>query len=834
MSPPEQEYSQATRSLAVGTALGDDKLLIHRMSGTEQLGRQFEYHLELSSTDEKIEFEKILGTDMTVRFAIDGKKERYFNGIVSRFVMMSATVGEARYQATLVPFTWLLTRTSDCRIFQNKSVIDIIKLIFKERGLPNVDESLSGTYQPVDYIVQYRETDFNFISRLMEHEGIYYYFKHENGKHTMVLCDNPSAHNPYEGYDKIRFRESRDIRLGEEIIDKWELEKSVQPAGVEHHDFNFEQPREPVQGANSPPSPKHKHASEFRLFDYPGDFDEAGKGDDRARVRAEQLKARYETIHAHGNAKGIKCGSKFKLENFPRGDQNDECLITSANYYLVNPDFRSGGESEQEFTCSFVAIPAKTIYRPPRKTPKPVVQGPQTAIVVGPSGEEIFTDKYGRVKVRFHWDRNSNKHAIDQRSCWIRVSEAWAGRKWGTIFIPRIGQEVIVEFLEGDPDRPIITGRVYNAVEQVPYALPENKTMSTIKTSSSKGGEGFNEIRFEDKAGSEELFMHAQKDQNVKVLNNYKEHVNANRHKLIGNCQFEKIKKDKHMTVEGDHFEKNDGDQHRILEGDQMTKIEGSISKTVIKDWKVQVDGECGIKIAKDYNSSCDNYTIETNGNMDSKAGGDVALEASSNVHIKGGSNVVVEGGSTISLVVGGNFVTIDSGGVHISGSIVNINSGGSAGSGPGASPVSPAKPDEPEEPKEPGTVSGDPGAVSDVENSESEKPATQLTSNQAIALNNASQSGKPFCEECEAARRQQQQQQSQPDSNQQSQSNPPEQNQSLPPEDLQSRPQNNNDANQPNQSLPPEDLQSRPRDEPNSSQPRSNMSDPDDGPIWA
>jgi len=408
------------------------------------------------------------------------------------------------YRATLSPWLWFLTRTSDCRIFQNMTVPAIIEQVFHDHGFNDfIPTKLSGSYRTWEYCVQYRETDFNFVSRLMQQEGIYYYFTHENGKHTLVLADNPGSHSTFSGYDQVPYYppDVQEFRERDHIYE-WTVEKQVQSGAYALNDFDFMAPRKNLRTLAS--TPKDHAMADLPMYDYPGDYTEASDGNAYSAVRLQELLAQHEILRGQGIARGLAVGYLFSLTHYGREDQNRKYLIVSAVHDLQSDTYESvaGIDAAKPYVGRITAIDAQQQYRAPRINPKPVVQGPQTAIVVGASGDEIHTDQYGRVKCQFHWDRYGE--ANQNSSCWIRVAQSWAGKKWGTLYLPRVGHEVIVDFLEGDPHRPIITGRVYNDINKPPYTLPDNKTMSTLKSLSSTGGDGFNEFRFEDKKGSEQ------------------------------------------------------------------------------------------------------------------------------------------------------------------------------------------------------------------------------------------------------------------------------------------------------------------------------------------
>jgi len=568
------EATQANQSLAVTSPLGDDVLLFHSMNVSEQLGRLFQFDLDLLSSDPEIKLQDIVGQNVTVRYTRPDGESRYFNGFVNQFSQAGVHGNLFVYRATLRPWFWFLTRTADCRIFQNKTVPDIIKEVFRDRGFSDFEDTLSGSYREWENCVQYRETDFNFVSRLMEQEGIYYYFVHEDGKHTLVLSDSISSHETVPGYEEASYYQPEGSEHWDrEHISDWSLNQIIQPGVYALNDYDFKKPRANLEVKSS--MPREHDQADFEIYDYPGEYKESSDGETYARARLEELQAQYEEVQGQGNVAGLMTGCLFKLTNYVREDQNREYLITAANYSLGPQEYESGfaGGSGSVFSCSFTAIDKQQAFRAPRITPKPVVQGPQTAIVVGKAGEEIWTDKYGRVKVQFHWDRYGKED--ENSSCWVRVSHPWAGKNWGAVAIPRMGQEVIVSFREGDPDQPIITGRVYNDDNMPPYELPANATQSGVKTRSSKQGtpDNFNELRFEDKKGSEEVYIHAEKDQNNIVENN--------KTISVGNDQSQTITNNKTTKVGVNHTENIGGNMKLKIDGSQDIAITGNKKETI-------------------------------------------------------------------------------------------------------------------------------------------------------------------------------------------------------------------------------------------------------------
>ncbi|SDS44114.1 type VI secretion system secreted protein VgrG [Pseudomonas asplenii] len=526
-------FTQATRLAQVHSPLGPDVLLLKDMGGGEELGRPFEYELHLTSTDGALDLNQLLGKPMSLSLQLQGGASRYFHGIVARCSQNVDTGQFASYQVTLRPWLWLLTRTSDCRIFQHMTIPQIIKQVFRDLGFSDFEDVLSQPYREWEYCVQYRESSFDFVSRLMEQEGIYYYFRHEKDRHVLVLADAYGAHHPAPGYESIPYYPPDGQHRERDHLNGWQLAQEVQPGSLELNDYDFQRPSARIDVRSTMPRPHS--AGDYPLYDYPGSYVQSQDGEHYARTRIEAIQSLHERVQLNGNARGIGAGNLFSLTGFGRQDQNREYLIVAARYYIAQESLESGtGSAGSQFESSLTCIDAQQSFRPLANTTRPIVRGPQTAVVVGPAGEEIWTDQFGRVKVHFHWDRHDQSN--ENSSCWIRVSQAWAGKNWGSMQIPRIGQEVIVSFLEGDPDRPIITGRVYNAEQTVPYDLPANATQSGMKSRSSKGGSpaNFNEIRMEDKKGAEQLYIHAERNQDIVVEVDESHSVGHNRNKSIG------------------------------------------------------------------------------------------------------------------------------------------------------------------------------------------------------------------------------------------------------------------------------------------------------------
>jgi len=518
------------------------------MTGRETMGRPFSFEVDLLSDSDSLDLKEILAKPASVVLErLDGTL-REFNGLVTELALVGDHGKFTRYRCVLRPALWFIGQNRKCRIFQNKSVPDIVQDLLRERGITDFENLISDTHRTWEFLVQYRESDLNFINRILEQEGIYYFFKHHDGKHTMVLLDSSASHEAPERFEEVPYYAPIDTghRL-EEHIDGWFAKRQIRPDKVTLVDFNYESPLPFVtEGGVAPLDNDHGDAE---VYDFPAEAVDKDEAETQAKRRLEELQADHELITGAGPVRGLYAGAKFKLSDFPRDDQNKDYVIVSASYEISTAQFESNvvDTEHPDFRFAFNAIDAKQQYRSPSTTKKPIVEGPQTALVVGPEENEIFADT-GRVKVKFHWDPDPKADASS--SCFVRVAHAWAGDNWGASHIPRIGQEVIVSFLEGDPDRPIITGSVYNGFNRSPYPSP---TQSGIKTHSTPGGspDNFNEIRFEDKKGEEELHMQAEKDMSTLVKHDRTATILRNDSLNIQGDQFIHIHGNLSMTVDG-------------------------------------------------------------------------------------------------------------------------------------------------------------------------------------------------------------------------------------------------------------------------------------------
>lgn len=508
--------TQDTRTARLTTPLGEDVLVFVSMTTFERIGALFEYQVTALAEDGSLTPRDILGKECSVAFHNEGGVVRHFHGICAGLTRLGTGRGGHLYRLTLRPEFWFLSRNADCRIFQDMTVPEIISDVLNRGGLNRRDITLDGSYAKRVFCVQYRESDFAFLSRLMEEEGIFYFFRMEENAHRLVIADARSIHRVEHECARLPFYPPGGFR-GAEHLEEWTPHIGLAPAEIAITDFNFEQPT-PMSASHSAVSEHDRDTAQ--LLDHPGHYLRQNEGARYARLRLEAERALRHVVAASGDAVGLMAGARFTLEDHYSDLENGDYVVLESRHRIEADSYHSGGLGSDEPRVDILAIPAATPFRPRQETPRPRIVGAQTAIVTGRGGEEIETDKYGRIKVSFHWDTHGTRD--EKSSCWIRVGQSLAGSSWGGLFTPRIGQEVIVEFIDGNPDRPIVTGCVYNGHNPLPYSLPGEKSKSTIKTNSTKGGGGFNEIRFEDKAGSEEIYIHAQKDQTVEILNNLK------------------------------------------------------------------------------------------------------------------------------------------------------------------------------------------------------------------------------------------------------------------------------------------------------------------------
>jgi len=681
------DFTQENRRLRITTPLGDDELLLSSLTGTEGISTLFGFDAELIGRGDAIDFDAIVGKNVTISILMEGG-DRYVNGIVSRFAQGGTVGSHASYHAQIVPWLWFLTRTSDCRIFQNKTVPDIVQGIFKDYGFSDFKLKLQGSFPTWDYCVQYRETDYNFVARLLEEEGIFFYFEHEKGKHTLVLANNPGAHQACPGTSSLRYIHDMSIGDEEDVVTWFKKEQEVRASRYAATDYNFETPSLDLMSKAT-----GTDARKYELYDFPGAGGSPAKRErleQLVKVRQQEEDATRVAFEGGGYCRGLTPGYLFDLSGVGTGNIahfDGKYLVTAVRHHATEAFEPEGDAPGLTYANDFHCIESKIPFRPTRRTPRPIVNGVQTAVVVGPSGEEIFVDKYGRVKVQFFWDREGKKN--ENSTCWIRVSHGWAGKNWGMIAHPRIGQEVIVSFLEGDPDCPIITGRVYNAEQMPPYDLPSKMTQTGIKTRSTKGGTpaNFNEIRFDDLKGQEELYVHAERDEVIIVERDKSESVGrnetisigANRTEAVGGSETLTVAKDRSRTVSLNEIvtvaltrTHTVGVNEAItVGGAQEVTVGGVRAVTVGGAQTTQVGAVRSVTVGGDQSS-------DVGGSMRVNVGRDTAHETAKNHTIQVGKKFMLDADEEITLKTGDASITMKkSGEITIKGSKITIKGSG-------------------------------------------------------------------------------------------------------------------------------------------------------------
>ncbi|EOL8980055.1 type VI secretion system Vgr family protein [Cronobacter turicensis] len=565
-------------------------LLFWKLSGREALSEPFMFTLTLLGTDARADRSALLGQPVTVTIPTQAlMTPRYLNGKVTRVAVTAVELSGTRYAAyelTVEPDLWPMHRDRNLRIFQGQTVPQIVKTLLGESRV-NMEERLSGSYRVWEYCVQYQESSLDFISRLLELEGITYHFRHEQDRHTLILTDAPGQYEPFPGYETIPYHVTPSGgSTDEEGISQWALEDSVTPGIYSLDDYDFRKPNAWLfQARQNPLSPQ---PGSIDVYDWPGRFVEHGHGEFYARIRQERWQVEHRQTQGSGTALGIAPGHTFVLRNAPFFGDNGEYLTTVAHYRFEENRYASGPDSNTLHEIRFEVIPADVPYRPSQKTPWPRTYGPQTAKVVGPQGESIWTDKYGRVKVKFHWDRLGK--GDDTSSGWVRVSSAWAGQGFGGVQIPRVGDEVVVDFINGDPDRPLITGRVYNEASMPPWALPAAATQMGFLSRSKDGSpDNANALRFEDKAGEEQVWLHAEKNMDTDIENDETHSVGSNRTKTIGANETTTVKKNRTETVVENETITVHQNRTETVDGNETITIHSNRNETVDQNEEVRI-----------------------------------------------------------------------------------------------------------------------------------------------------------------------------------------------------------------------------------------------------
>lgn len=699
-------FDQTTQALKIKGLGPESQFFLTSFSATESVSQLFSIQAEFLSLNLDLAPKDIIGKPVTIEVAIKNvgdrgdNEQRFFHGYINRFSKGSVSQHNAGdgdesrgYTVEIVPWLWFLTQKAQSHIFfpdrEEKSIHDVVEDLLNRKahvnndwGFVQADELKS---RMVKHCVQYRETDFNFLSRILEQYGAYYYFEHGDGQHKLVITTQPTTAKVEDSNARFHPNEGHSIH-------SWMHSFEFVTGNYEHADYNFETPLDGMKSSSSKIGELVPSSVDYEVYDYPGEFPDTGVGDSEARIRQEEEEVPHSTVRGSSGYHSFSTGKKFKLDFHPEKESQGELgeyMLTSIQHHASEP---LQDELGVEYSNSFTCIPAAVRYRPQRVTPKPIVSGVQTAVVTGPAGEEIYTDQYGRIKVCFHWDRKTREIRSSEGencSCWVRVAQGMAGRKYGFMALPRINQEVVIEFEEGDPDRPLCVGSVYNQDQMPHYDPEEHKTRTSFKSNSSPGGDGFNEIFFEDKANEERLFIHAQKDHDQRIRNHSTEHVGGNMHLIVG------------------HDEADSGGEVEIKIEKSLKRLVGPDGIELVNegDEKKETRGSQHLTVTQDLNSSAMNISEEAQMDVNSKAGMNYAIEGGMNVHVKAGMNLILESSLGVTMKAGGNSVVIGPSGVSITssalvtinGSLVNINSGpgAPAGSGGGCSPKAPQAPVE-------------------------------------------------------------------------------------------------------------------------------------------
>ena len=726
------DYKDKNRLLSFKADGKTDFLFPTSFSASERMSGLFQIRVSLMVDVEKadqVQGDQLLGKRMTLKASLgrdyDKGPYRYFDGVCSRFASVGKDDRFAHYEVELVPWLWLLTQRMDFRIYQDLTIPGILDSVLGDLQKDFADFKyeirVKSAYKNIDYCVQFRESQFNFVSRLMEAEGIYYYFEHTDAGHKLIIDDAPTASTDVPNQAEVTYiQESGPGDFKDDNISTWREERVIHSGKFSVRDYHSQLAQNKIEISGIATKTNIAKNDKLEVYNWQGGsalrynktdqrLDEVNTvGSTLTNVRAQQSEVTHHIFSGLGCCRGFTPGYRFNLKH----DSGKKYrLIEVQHEGFQDPNYVSGQELESPYTNTFTAIPADLQFRPQRVTPKPVVEGLESAKVVGKSGEEIWIDKYGRVRVQFFWDRKGEND--EKSTCWVRVAQLSAGKRWGSSFWPRIGQEVLVAFVEGDPDQPVIVGSVYNNQQMPPYLgdglddkHKNDPEISGIKTNSTKGGDGFNELRFCDTKDKEQVFIHAEKDMDIRVKNERRDATVGDHHLIVGDPKNSdsgnyrqkvhqdytlEVLKDKGERVEGNSFyhvglgEVDGGNHRQFIEKDSFEYIGG--------DRDLMVDGNLSEGVKGKYSL--------TSGSMDAKIDQGAAVEVGTTLHLKG-MTVVIEADLQLSLKVGGNFVDLSPAGVAINGMpMVLINSGGAAGAGPGAHPTAARKAQESSKPPE-------------------------------------------------------------------------------------------------------------------------------------
>ncbi|HFN5908289.1 type VI secretion system Vgr family protein [Escherichia coli] len=604
-----------------GSAVPDGMLLFASLGGTETVGELFTYSIKLKTPDilnlgyvspaANLQLKPMVGKDLCVNIELDGGGKRYISGLVTAARVAGHQGRSVVYELRLEPWLKILTHTSDYKAFQNKNVVEILDEVLDEYPWP-VEKRLVENYPTRAWQVQYGETDFDFIQRLMQEWGIYWWFEHSENSHTLVLADAINVHKACADSPLVCYYQ-KGLKLDKEFIHTITANESLRSGQWVLNDFDFMKPRSLLKSTVA--NPRETGLAEYEHYEWPGDYFTKSEGEMLTRIRMEEQRSPGSRVQGSGNIRTLMTGFTFTLENYPTAEVNREYLLVQTTLFIQDNAQHSGQEQHFSYSTSFELHPTSEVYRPQRTLSKPHTKGPQSAIVTGPAGQEIWTDKYGRVKVQFGWDRYGKND--ENSSCWVRVSYPWAGKGFGGIQIPRIGQEVLVDFKNGDPDLPIIVGRTYNQDTMPPWGLPGAATQSGFYSHTIGGGPtNANALRFEDKPGGEEVWLHAEKDQRIEVNNNESHWVGNNRLKVIDKTETAIIGEERSLTVQMD--DTSLAGQNKTIQAVQNLRLAAG-------DSIILSCGNTILQMTSDgiFNITCKNFNITAteNGKINTQSG---------------------------------------------------------------------------------------------------------------------------------------------------------------------------------------------------------------------
>ncbi len=622
-----------------------EELRVLEFTGKESISKPFEYKLTLATKNDLLTPEQFMGQSGLLTFVAQEQNE-LLHGDIAQFEQSGEQGDFLLFQLTLVPRFWFMKKRHNHRIFQELSVPQIIETVFNDAGI-NPDDyelRLASDYSPREYCVQYGESEFDFVSRLMEEHGLHYHFEHHLDKHIIVIADHTAAFPFIQTDNAVQYHPIDSLNADREVIHRFHKRFQVRPGSTHFREYSF---KTPLDRLNNQQQAEHDTALED--YHFPGDYDPKKSalkfsGIKKTELKLQQHQTPREESELSSNCQRLRAGLRFELYDNPNGSYNQQYLLTYIEHTGTQPqsldEYGAGNASSYQNDAK--CIPAITPYKAPIKHKKPILVGYQSSVVTGPSGEEIYTNEHAQSKVQFPWDREAQQD--ENSSCWLRSSQIWAGKNWGSLILPRMGQEAKVGFIHGDPDRPMITGRVYNERQKPPYGLPKNKTRSTYKTNSTLGGKGYNEIRIEDRKTQEQVYFHAEKDLDIRAKNDRRDIVNHDRHLIVDNSRYELIKDNSHHSIDKNQNEKT-GQDHSV-----------NIAQT----------------------QHC-------------KAGQAVLTEVSHNIHFKAGQKIILEAGVELTIKAGGGFIKIDPSGITAQGATINLNSGTGASSADNATPTQPS-----------------------------------------------------------------------------------------------------------------------------------------------